>query len=61
MAKPRDKASKKETNRVHAYTVRFNETEQELASRAATEKSLEVASWIRMVTIEAARRQLDQT
>jgi uncharacterized protein (DUF1778 family) len=44
---PRDKA----------YTVRYNRDEDALIAAAAEAKSLEVGSWIRMVSVEAARKE----
>ena len=42
-------------NRTNAYTVRYNDGEASLVVRSAEATSLEVASWIRMVSIVAAR------
>jgi hypothetical protein len=42
-------------NRTNAYTVRYNEAEDALVSQAASDSALEVASWIRMVSIAAAK------
>ncbi|HET7379562.1 MAG TPA: hypothetical protein VFJ24_05945 [Gaiellales bacterium] len=54
MAKTRGSAPAPK-QRTRAYTVRYNEDEDTLIADAAAEKALEVASWIRMVSIEAAR------
>jgi hypothetical protein len=42
-------------NRINAFTVRYNREEAALVMKAAAELSLEVASWIRMVSVQAAR------
>ena len=43
--------------RTRAYTVRYSEAEDQEVADAAAAKALEVASWIRMVSVEAARAQ----
>jgi hypothetical protein len=57
MAKGTPKSAVKSSaeKRTKRYTVSYNEDEDSLVSDAANEKSLEVASWIRMVSVEAAR------
>jgi hypothetical protein len=58
MAKPQHGKPKKDAEkRARAYTVRYNEEEDGLVEASARAKSLEVASWIRMVSVEAARAQ----
>jgi len=59
MSKPRSKSAVKPDaeRRTNPYTVRYNDDENEAVKAAAAEKALEVASWIRMVSIEAARAQ----
>jgi hypothetical protein len=54
MPKPADNPA----NRTHAYTVRFNDEENDLVRQAARKKALEVASWIRSVSFEAAEAQV---
>lgn len=51
-AKPKDPE-----RRTRAYTVRYSDTEDQEVAEAAATKALEVASWIRMVSVEAARAQ----
>lgn len=43
-------------SRTKAYTVRYNEDEDELIKTAAEHSALEVGSWIRMVSVKAARQ-----
>lgn len=59
MAKSKEKAGYKPAaeRRTHPYTVRYNDDENASVEAAAAGKSLEVASWIRMVSVEAARAQ----
>jgi hypothetical protein len=45
--------------RSKAYTVRYNDEEDALVADAARGRSLEIASWIRMVTVDAARADLE--
>jgi hypothetical protein len=47
--------------RVHPYTVRYNDEENALIEAAAAHKALEAGSWIRMVSVEAAREQAKKT
>lgn len=58
MAKGKEKAGYKPATerRVHPYTVRYNDDENALVEAAAADKALETGSWIRMVSVEAARR-----
>jgi len=53
----RDRQNKPKDHRTNPYTVRYNSSENAAVAAAAEEKGLEVASWIRMVSIEAAREQ----
>lgn len=58
MAKTTPKTGKPESERrTNPYTVRYNDEENAAVVAAAEAKALEVASWIRMVSIEAVRRQ----
>lgn len=41
--------------RHNAYTVRYNDEENDLVEQASEDKSLETGSWIRMITVLAAR------
>jgi hypothetical protein len=42
-------------SRTNAYTVRYNDLEDVIVSSAAAASSLEVGSWIRMVSVRAAQ------
>jgi len=44
--------------RTKAYTVRYNDAENDVVAAAAAESSLEVASWIRMVSVRAAKAEV---
>jgi hypothetical protein len=58
MAKTPEKKGKPQADRrSRAYTVRYNDEEDAIVEAAATERSLEVGSWIRMVSVQAAREQ----
>jgi Leu/Phe-tRNA-protein transferase len=46
----------KKMRRNKAYTVRYNDREDAIIQAAADEASLEVGSWIRMVSFLAASR-----
>lgn len=43
--------------RSNPYTVRYNDEENAEVMEAAAAKALETGSWIRMVSVEAARKQ----
>jgi hypothetical protein len=58
--RPMAKTPKTKTDsdrRTRAYTVRYSDDENREIADAAAEKALEVGSWIRMVSVEAARAQ----
>jgi hypothetical protein len=60
MAVEKAKTSKKprkpaEAKRARAFTVRMTDEEAEIVERAAKERALDVASWIRMTAFEAAK------
>lgn len=57
MAKTTTKTKPDGDRRTRAYTVRYNDDEDREVSEAAAAKALEVGSWIRMVSMEAARAQ----
>lgn len=59
MAKPKGKSAPKPQSerRVNPYTVRYNDEENAEVMEAAAAKALETGSWIRMVSVEAARNQ----
>jgi hypothetical protein len=57
MAKPQKTGKAAPDRRTNPYTVRYNDAENRDVLEAARAKALEVASWIRMVSVEAARAQ----
>ena len=56
MKKRYKKARRTKASRTNAYTVRYSDLEVSEIRREAQIASLEVGSWIRMVTVLAARR-----
>ena len=55
MAKPQKPGKPEAERRTNPYTVRYNDEENALVEEIASHKALEVASWIRMVSVAAAR------
>ena len=56
MTPPRKRGRKPTAeHRDNRFSVGYTDAETELVTRAADHKSLDLATWIRMVTVEAAR------
>ncbi len=61
MAKTTKTGKPEAERRTNPYTVRYNDEENALVEEVASHKALEVASWIRMVSVEAARAEKKAT
>jgi hypothetical protein len=57
MKSPKSQRKPDSARRDNAYTVRYNDDEDVAVQKAAAAKSLDTGSWIRMVSMEAARAQ----
>lgn len=54
------RGAKATTHSAHRYTVGFNEVENRLIEEVTALKGVAVGTYARMVTLEAARRDLQQ-